>query len=224
MTTPPSPSALKIKIFADGADLAGIREMAANPLIKGFTTNPTLMRKAGVGDYKAFALAALKIVPDRPISFEVFADDFAGMERQAMEIASWGKYVNVKIPVTNTRGESSGPLVAKLSRQGVVVNVTALFTLDQVAEIVEALDAATPGDPVGVRRPRRRQRPRPGAAHAKRRPHRQRAAAGRGAVGEPARALEHPPGRRGGMSHHHRHQRYPEETRPRRQGPGNVLA
>jgi transaldolase len=137
-------SDLKIKIFADGADLAGIREMAANPLIKGFTTNPTLMRKAGVGDYKAFALDVLKVVPDKPISFEVFADDFAGMERQAIEIASWGRNVNVKIPITNTRGESSGPLVGRLSKRGITVNVTALFTLDQVAEIVEALDPATP--------------------------------------------------------------------------------
>jgi transaldolase len=144
MTEPPSPSALRIKIFADGADLAGIREMQANPLIKGFTTNPTLMRKAGVRDYKTFALAMLKIVPEKPISFEVFADDFDGMERQAVEIASWGANVNVKIPVTNTKGDSSGPLVAELSRRGIVVNVTAVFTLDQVAEMVEALDAATP--------------------------------------------------------------------------------
>ena len=139
-----SVAGLRVKLFADGADLAGMKEMYANPHIKGFTTNPTLMRKAGVADYKAFAREVLAAIPDRPISFEVFADDFAGMERQAVEIASWGPNVNVKIPITNTRGESSGPLVAKLSRQGVVVNVTALFTLDQVTEIVDALDAATP--------------------------------------------------------------------------------
>src|SRR6186997_1143827 len=98
----------RIKLFADGADLAGIKEMAANPLIRGFTTNPTLMRKAGVSDYKAFALEVLRIVNDRPVSFEVFADEFDQMERQALEIASWGPNVNVKIPVTNTQGTFSG--------------------------------------------------------------------------------------------------------------------
>ena len=144
MTEPPSLAALRIKIFADGADLAGIRAMATDPLIKGFTTNPTLMRKAGVDDYKAFAAEALRIVGDKPISFEVFADDFDAMERQAVEIASWGANVNVKIPVTDTRGASSAPLVARLSRRGIVVNVTAVFTHAQVAEVVGALDAATP--------------------------------------------------------------------------------
>jgi transaldolase len=97
---------LKVKLFADGADLNVISKMAANPLIKGFTTNPTLMRKAGVSDYRNFALDALKIVTDRPISLEVFSDDFDEMESQAREIASWGKNVFVKIPVTNTLGES----------------------------------------------------------------------------------------------------------------------
>jgi transaldolase len=138
------PTDLKIKIFADGADLAGIREMYANPVIKGFTTNPTLMRKAGVGDYKAFAMEALKIVSDRPISFEVFADDFNEMERQAIEISSWGKNVNVKIPITNTKGESSAPLVGRLSKRGIVINVTAMFTLAQTRKIVDVLDPATP--------------------------------------------------------------------------------
>ena len=135
---------LKIKLFADGADLAGIREMAANPWIKGFTTNPTLMRKAGVADYKAFALQVLKIVTDRPVSFEVFADDFDQMERQALEIASWGRNVNVKIPVTNTQGEFCGPLAERLSRQGVQLNVTALLTLDQVRQVAERLAPGTP--------------------------------------------------------------------------------
>ncbi|MDA1090506.1 MAG: transaldolase [Proteobacteria bacterium] len=144
MTKPIDPAKLTIKIFADGADLDGIREMAANPMIRGFTTNPTLMRMAGVADYKAFALEALKIVTDRPISFEVFADDFADMERQAEEIASWGKNVNVKIPITNTKGESAVPLVGRLSGKGVVVNVTAMFTLDQVRSVVEVLDVETP--------------------------------------------------------------------------------
>src|SRR3990172_408095 len=121
------PKDFRIKLFADGADLAGIREMAANPLIKGFTTNPTLMRKAGVSDYKAFALQVLKIVSGRPVSFEVFADDFAQMELQALEIASWGRNVNVKIPVTNTKGEFSGPLIERLSRKSVQLNVTAIL-------------------------------------------------------------------------------------------------
>lgn len=137
-------SSLKVKLFADGADLAGMKEMAANPMIKGFTTNPTLMRKAGVTDYKAFALDVLRAIPDRPVSFEVFADDFAQMERQALEIASWGANVNVKIPVTNTKGEFCGPLVERLSRAGVKLNVTALLTLDQVRRVTERLHADTP--------------------------------------------------------------------------------
>ncbi len=135
---------LKIKLFADGADLAGIREMAGNRMIRGFTTNPTLMRKAGVADYKAFALQVLKIVTDRPVSFEVFADDFDQMERQALEIASWGENVNVKIPVTNTRGEFSGSVIERLSRRNVQVNVTALLTLDQVRQVAERLAPGTP--------------------------------------------------------------------------------
>lgn len=135
---------LNVKIFADGADIAGIRDMARLPYIKGFTTNPTLMRKAGITDYKKFALEALSVVGDRPISFEVFADDFPTMERQAMEIASWGKNVNVKIPVTNTQGESSAPLVRKLSHRGIICNVTAMFTHAQIDEIVEALSPETP--------------------------------------------------------------------------------
>jgi transaldolase len=135
---------LKVKLFADGADLAGIQEMAANPMIKGFTTNPTLMRKAGVADYKSFALQVLAIVKDRPISFEVFDDDFAQMEKQALEIASWGKNVNVKIPVTNTKGEFCGPLVERLSRAGVQLNVTAVMTVEQVRRITEKLAADTP--------------------------------------------------------------------------------
>lgn len=138
-----SVDALTVKLFADGADLAGIKEMAANPMIKGFTTNPTLMRKAGISDYKAFALDVLKVVPDRPVSFEVFADDFASMEKQALEIASWGKNVNVKIPVTNTKGEFCGSLVKRLSQAGVQLNVTALTTLEQVQAVTENLAAET---------------------------------------------------------------------------------
>jgi transaldolase len=137
-------NSLKIKLFADGADLAGIKEMAANPMIRGFTTNPTLMRKAGITDYKAFALDVLKIVTDRPVSFEVFADDFPTMEKQAMEIASWGPNVNVKIPVTNTKGEFCGPLVKRLSEAGVHLNVTAILALDQVKRVVDQLAPQTP--------------------------------------------------------------------------------
>lgn len=135
---------LKIKLYADGADPAGIAEMAASPRISGFTTNPTLMRKAGVSDYAAFARKVLKIVPDRPVSFEVFADDFPTMERQARQIASWAANVNVKIPITNTKGEFSGPLVARLAKDGIAVNVTAIMTLDQVKRIASFLDQETP--------------------------------------------------------------------------------
>jgi transaldolase len=135
----PKFESLKIKIFADGADAAGMRQMARLPYISGFTTNPTLMRKDGVADYRAFAKEILADLPDRPISFEVIADDFAEMERQAREIASWGPQVYVKIPVTNTRGESSRDLVRRLSRDGIKLNVTALLTLDQVQEMASAL-------------------------------------------------------------------------------------
>src|SRR5436853_3038875 len=135
---------LKVKLFADGADLDVISKMAAHPLIKGFTTNPTLMRKAGVSDYKRFALDVLQVVRERPVSFEVFADDFSEMQRQALEIASWGPNVNVKIPVTNTRGEFAGALIERLAKRGVKLNVTALLTLDQVERVTERLSAATP--------------------------------------------------------------------------------
>lgn len=135
---------LEVKIFADGADLEGIKAMYAKPWIKGFTTNPTLMRKAGVSDYPSFARDVLRAVPDRPISFEVFADDFEEMERQALGIASWGRNVYVKIPVTNTRREFSGPVIQRLSQSGVQVNVTAVFTLEQVKAITESLAPGTP--------------------------------------------------------------------------------
>jgi len=135
---------LKVKLFADGADLGGIKEMAANPAIKGFTTNPTLMRKAGVSDYKALALQALQVVGGRPISFEVFADEFGEMGKQAHEIASWGKNIYVKIPVTNTWGESSIPLIRHLTQSGVKLNVTALMTPDQVRDVSATLAAGPP--------------------------------------------------------------------------------
>jgi transaldolase len=136
-------NAFDVQIFADGADLNVIGQMARDPLIKGFTTNPSLMRKAGVRDYKAFALDVLKIVPDRHVSFEVFSDEFAEMEQQAHEIASWGPNVYVKIPVTNTRGEFCGPMVQRLSQAGVQVNVTALLTLEQVTRVVKHLAPQT---------------------------------------------------------------------------------
>ncbi len=135
---------LKVKIFADGADKAGMQEMYAKPYIKGLTTNPTLMRKAGITDYKAFAKDILAAIHDRPISFEVFSDDFADMERQALEITGWGENVYVKIPVTNTRRETCYTLVRKLAAQKVKLNVTALMTLDQVRGVVAALDPNVP--------------------------------------------------------------------------------
>jgi transaldolase len=140
----PACNPLRIRVFADGADLDGMAAMARNPVIQGFTTNPTLMRKAGVQDYRSFALDVLKVVTDRPVSFEVFSDDFAEMERQALEIASWGRNVNVKIPVSNTLGEFAGPLLSRLSRAGVALNVTAVMTSDQVDRIVAAMDGPAP--------------------------------------------------------------------------------
>lgn len=135
---------LKVKIFADGADKAGMLEMYAKPFVKGLTTNPTLMRKAGITDYRAFARDILQAIPDRPISFEVFSDDFQEMERQAMEISGWGDNVYVKIPVTNTRRQPSYELVRKLTKCKVKVNVTALMTLAQVRDVVAALNPDTP--------------------------------------------------------------------------------
>ena len=135
---------LKIKIFADGADLQRMKAMYANPIVKGFTTNPTLMKIAGVADYVEFAKKVLAAIPDRPVSFEVFADEFDAMERQALEIASWGRNVNVKIPVTNTKGAFAGPLISALAKRGVQLNVTAIFTLDQVRSVAEALHVDTP--------------------------------------------------------------------------------
>ena len=132
-------SELSVKIFADGADKAGMLEMYANPLIKGFTTNPTLMRKAGVSDYRTFAHQIIEAIPDRPLSFEVFSDEFDEMERQALEISSWGENVYVKIPVTNTRQQPSYDLLRRLARAGVKVNVTALMALDQARDVNAAL-------------------------------------------------------------------------------------
>ncbi len=142
----PSPlSQLTVKIFADGAERESILELYRKPFISGFTTNPTLMRKAGVRDYRAFAAEILEAIPDRPISFEVFSDEFVEMERQAMEIAGWGDNVYVKIPVTNTRAEPSDELIQRLVRRGVKVNVTAILALDQVERVRHTLAEASAG-------------------------------------------------------------------------------
>jgi transaldolase len=135
---------LTIKIFADGADLASMVALAGQPHIQGLTTNPTLMRQAGISDYKAFAADVLAAIPDKPISFEVFADDTVEIVRQARLIASWGENVYVKIPVMTTNGESTNPVVTKLSAEGVKLNVTALMTPVQVQSVAEAIESGVP--------------------------------------------------------------------------------
>jgi len=137
-------ASLKVKIFADGADKAGILSLNANTLIRGLTTNPTLMRKAGIQDYEAFAKDILGSVTAKPISFEVFSDEFGEMRRQALKIASWQQNVYVKIPITNTRSESSLPLIRELAKEGVKLNITAILTLEQVGGVAQALNAAAP--------------------------------------------------------------------------------
>lgn len=137
-------SKLKVKLFADGADKASMLEMYKNPQITGFTTNPTLMRKAGVSDYATFAKDIVASIPDRHLSFEVFSDDLPEMDRQARLIASWGKNVYVKLPVTNTKGEAVYDLVSKLSADGVKVNLTAIFTQEQVTQAIKALGGKAP--------------------------------------------------------------------------------
>ena len=135
---------LKVKIFADGADRAGMLQLNANPLIQGLTTNPTLMRKAGLTDFEAFARDVLQTITVKPLSLEVFSDEFPEMKRQALKINSWGPNVYVKIPNTNTRGESALPLVRELAAEGVKLNVTAILTLTQVAGVAAALNARVP--------------------------------------------------------------------------------
>jgi len=138
-------SELNIKLFADGADKTQILRFYANPLIRGFTTNPTLMRSAGVKNYEAFAREILDVIRDRPISFEVFADNFGEMERQARKIAAWGENVYVKIPISNTKRQSSMELAGQLAHSGVKVNITAVLTLDQVRAAANALTGGSPG-------------------------------------------------------------------------------
>ena len=135
---------LKVKIFGDGAELERMAELSRKPYISGFTTNPSLMHKAGIRDYKAFAKSVVAAIPDRHISFEVFSDEFAEMERQAREIATWGEHVYVKIPVTNTRREPAAELIERLSHAGVRVNVTAVMTLEQVREVTRRLRGGAP--------------------------------------------------------------------------------
>jgi|TARA_B110000881_G_scaffold146126_1_gene129329 transaldolase len=135
---------LKIKIFADGADFESINKLNTKNYIRGFTTNPSLMKKAGIKNYKEFALKILSKIKDKPISFEVFSDDLIEMEKQAMEIASWGKNVNVKIPVTNTKKESTTEIIERLSNQGIECNITAIFTVNQLKNIVQVLNKNTP--------------------------------------------------------------------------------
>lgn len=135
---------IQVKLFCDAADMETLLRMHARPYIQGFTTNPTLMRKAGVRDYAAFAQAVLAAIPDKPVSFEVFADDEVGMEEQARTIASWGSNVYVKVPVTNTQGFSTAPLIRRLSRSGIALNVTALMTLEQVSRVAAALEPDVP--------------------------------------------------------------------------------
>jgi transaldolase len=135
---------LRVKIYADGADKQGMLQMNANPLIKGMTTNPTLMRKAGLKDFEAFARDILHGITEKPISFEVFSDEFSEMRRQAMKINGWAKNVFVKIPITNTRDESALPLIRELASEGVKLNVTAILTLDQVSGVAKALNAKVP--------------------------------------------------------------------------------
>jgi transaldolase len=135
---------LTVKIFADGADKAGMLQLNANPLIKGLTTNPTLMRKAGLTDFEAFARDILQSVTKKPISLEVFSDEFPEMKRQALKINGWAKNVYVKIPITNTRAESSLPLIRELASEGVKLNVTAILTLEQVEGVAKSLNAKVP--------------------------------------------------------------------------------
>ena len=214
-------SKLSVRVFADGADMASVRKLAADPLIAGFTTNPTLMRNAGVQDYEAFAHEFLETVSDRPISFEVFSDEFADMERQALKIAPWGDNVYVKIPITNTEGVSLD-LVRRLTNAGVQLNITALMTNAQVDATAEALEGV--GLRVGVRRAHRRHRPRAGADHGGGPGNAAAAARRRADLGQPARGAEHRPGRPHRLPRDHRDAGPAGQARAVRQGPHRVLA
>ena len=202
----------RVKIFADGADLDGIRRLAADPMIQGITTNPTLMRAAGVADYEAFAHDVLAAVGGKPVSFEVLSDDFDEMEKQALRIGAWADNVYVKIPVTNTKGERTATVLRNLASSGVRVNVTAVFTPQQVAWILDAHRGRPAELRLGVRRAHRRRRRRPdprdarGPGRARVRPRH------RVDLGQPSRGAEHRPGRRDRLSHHHRDARPAQEA------------
>ncbi len=135
---------LKVKIFADGADIEGIKLLDKKNFIKGFTTNPSLMKKSGVSDYKEYALSVLNVIKNKPISFEVFSDDLPEMQKQAEEIARWSKNISVKIPVTNTKQVSTAEIIKKLSDKGIQCNITAIFTEEQIKTVLEALNENTP--------------------------------------------------------------------------------
>ena len=206
----PSVSDLKITLFADGANLKSILELARNPLIRGFTTNPSLMRQAGVSDYEAFAREVLQAVPEYPVSFEVISDDIDEMERQARKLASWGKNVFVKVPVGNTSGESTCPLVARLAKSGIQVNVTAILTLEQSLDVMAVLKGGPPAfvsifagriadagvDPATIVAPAGAAGPRQRAVD----------------LGQPARNLQYFPGRRRGLPRDHGFARHPAKT------------
>ena len=200
----PTVSDLKIKIFADGADHDSLMSLYAQPYIRGFTTNPTLMRKANIANYEEFAHKILARVKDRPVSFEVFADEFDEMEAQALTIANWGPNVNVKIPVSNTRREFAGNLIEKLCARGVVVNVTAVFTLAQVRQIARVLNPEIPAivsvfaGRIADTGSRSCALDEGGALHSLPSPQ------GRTSLGQPARSAQHISSQRRRMPHHHR--------------------
>ncbi len=214
---------LKIKLFADGADKAQILQAQANPLIKGFTTNPTLMRAAGVKDYEAFAREILTVVTDKPISYEVFADDFSEMERQAHKIAGWAKNVYVKIPITNTKREPSIELIRRLSHSGVKVNVTAILTMEQVRNTAAALAGGEPSV-VSVFAGRIAERARSCAFYDRGGEAGFPTCGDGAAVGKPARATEYLSGQRHWLSHHYRDRQCSEQAKDRWEGSGPILA
>ncbi len=216
---------LGVKLFADGADLQEMIALSRQPYIRGFTTNPTLMHKAGVRDYRQFARDVLAAIPNRPISFEVFSDEFDEMAAQAREIASWGPCVYVKIPITNTRGEASYDLIHELSRAGVKVNVTAVLTREQICgAFFAALRGGDGGDRVHFRGTHRRHRPRSGADRRGRRRAHPIRARHRDHLGELARAPQHLPGRRRRLPHHHGDGRHPAQAGVGRPRPRRSLA
>ena len=216
----PTLAKLKVKLFTDGADKAQIVEMAKQAWIAGFTTNPSLLKKAGVSDYEAYARDLVAAVPDRHISFEVISDDIPEMVAQARLITTWGKNVYVKLPVTTTRGEPLFEAVRALSRDGVKINMTAIFTAEQVAERGRGARRRRAGLRLGVRRPARRFRHRLPAADAGRRRARAADAERRDHLGLHPRSLQCGGGRRYRLPHHHRAGRRAEEAAGARQQDG----